>query len=158
MKKILVLASLIVTIFVGANFAQERPRIYQKQKPRIVVIPRNTPRMEIERTKFVLKGDGVTDDTEALNAWGRGQKVLYKGRILGDVLQRGRFLITWRVNFNRPNSIVRHNVFVWQYKGYDRTDWVNYSRRVRHMDNRIIDVGTGDSPFKRSRIIRLNPR
>lgn len=98
-----------------------------------------------------LIGDGITDDTKALNAWGRGDKVLYKGKVLGNVLENGKFLITWRIDFDRPFSTVRNNIFVWKYTGYDRTDWINPSFLVKYHNNRVIDVGMGESPFKRKR-------
>lgn len=97
---------------------------------------------------YVLVGDGVTDDTEALNAWGKGERVYYKGRVLNNILENGRFLITWQVIFNRPHSIVRYNTFVWQYTGYDRTDWIVHGKRTRYYRNHIIDIGMGESPFE----------
>src|SRR6476661_502001 len=102
------------------------------------------------RAVYTLKGDGFTDDTDALNAWGRGEQVKYQGRILGNVLQNGTFLVTWRVDFQRKNSTVRFNTFVWKYIGYDRADWINYGRRVRHYNNKIVDIGIGENPYERT--------
>lgn len=109
------------------------------------IVPQNHDRvLNADRTRYVLKGDGFTDDTDALNAWGRGEQVMYQGRILGDTLQNGTFLITWRINFNRKNSTVRFNTFVRQYAGFDSLDILHFGRRVRNYNNNVID----ESPFR----------
>lgn len=98
----------------------------------------------------VLRGNGFTDDTDALNAWGRGERVIFEGKVLGDVLQRGNFLITWKIRFNRPNSTVRFNTFVRRYSGFDSLRQIDYGWGVRHYQNRIID----EDPFRRTRKTR----
>ena len=114
MKKLLLIVFTLVIFAVGAN-AQHK--------------------------MLVLHGDGEQNDTKALNAWGRGEKVLYHGKVLGNKLEHLKFFIDWQVRFNRPHSIVRNNTFFWHYTGYDRTDWVVYGRKVKHRKNKIVDLG-----------------
>ncbi|CAN5133374.1 hypothetical protein BH09PAT1_BH09PAT1_2730 [soil metagenome] len=114
------------------------------------IIPQNRDKV-LDRI-YNLRGDGLTDDTDALNAWGSGERVTYRGKILGDRLQNGRFLITWRINFKRPNSTVRFNTFVRRYMGFDSLDILKFGRKVRHYNNEIVD----EMPFidRRRRVIR----
>jgi hypothetical protein len=57
MRKLLLIAGLLLLIgSYNTNFGQNKP---------------NNPK----QITYVLKGDGITDDTEALNAWGKGDKV-----------------------------------------------------------------------------------
>ncbi len=97
------------------------------------------------QTKYNIVGNGIVDDTKALNAWGQGKKVTYKGKVLGRILQNGKFKITWGIKFNRKNSIVRNNTFYWHYTGFDSLNWITYGRRVKHYRNQIVDRGTIDN-------------
>ena len=83
----------------------------------------------------VLYGDGKHDDTQALNAWGRGQRVLYNGKFLGKTLHNGKFLITWEVNFKKKGLTVRNNTFIVRYTGYDSVYILHYARGVKHRRN-----------------------
>jgi len=147
MKNKKVLGIVLLVLFVGLmlGYCASYTAAQTVIRPRVQIqVPVPVP---IDRTRYVLKGDGFTDDTDALNAWGRGQNVIYRGRVLGNVLQNGTFLITWRVNLNRKDSVVRFNTFVTRYSGYDDTRIVHYGHRVRQYGNRVVD----ESPFRQRR-------
>lgn len=137
MKKIIAIILILAFVLVAVinNSAQTDPNDFTKVLPQYKGNP----------TK--LYGDGVHDDTEALNNWGKGKTVYFNGKKLGRFLEKGTFLVTWRVDFNRRNSIVRDNTFVWKYTGFDNSNWFGYGRRVKHYRNKVIDVGIDDSPF-----------
>jgi hypothetical protein len=88
---------------------------------------------------FVLYADGITDDTEALNAWGRGDKVLYKEKPLKNILENKTMLFSWKVRFNRKNSIVRYNTFIIEHHSYDRAKGLfDFGPNVRFYQNNIV--------------------
>lgn len=61
----------------------------------------------------VLYGDGVHDDTFALNEWGAGRPVLFRGKKLGRRLEGGYFLVSDTINISRQDGVqVISNVFI----------------------------------------------
>jgi len=81
-----------------------------------------------------LYGNGLEDDTNALLAWSNGEKVIYRGEILGNLLQSGRFLISRPIRFIRPNSVIRYNLFIRKYPNV----YVTYGGSTRFYGNETV--------------------
>lgn len=89
---------------------------------------------------YVLYADGYTDDTDALNAWGRGEVVRYKGgKKVGRILENGTFLISGKIKFNKNNSTVRNNTFILERdRGYFNRNILDFNWKVRNYNNKIV--------------------
>jgi predicted transglutaminase-like protease len=78
----------------------------------IIIVIIGTLAASAEAKTWKLWGDGHTDDTKALKAWGRGEQVKYKGRLLGKILENGKFYVTKSIIFIRGDLIIRNNTFL----------------------------------------------
>ncbi len=59
----------------------------------------------VQPAAMVLHGDGVTDDTAALQAWGRGEHVVRPdGSPVGPWLSGGAFLVRDAITISRKDS------------------------------------------------------
>ena len=131
MKKYIIGLAVLVIMLAGlkAVNGQERPRKITSL-PKTISIP--------ERTRYVLKGDGLTDDTEALRAWNSGKEVLYRGKVLKDLLQNGRFLVTRDIRFDRANSVVRYNLFIIKGRAILNEEVITSTLRTRFYENEVM--------------------
>jgi hypothetical protein len=141
MRKIIGLLILTLTIFAGTATAQWRDDDRRDRRDRY------------ERVVYTLYGNGVTDDTAALNAFGRGERVRYRGSILRDRLTNGRFLISGRVSFTDRDLVVTNNVFIVRGSRHQARDIVYFGYGVRNVNNRLEIVEGYDRRRRRNGII-----
>ena len=71
--------------------------------PTAIAVYRRLPKP----TPHVLCGDGKTDDTLALQAWGRGDEVVRPdGSRVGSTLDGGAFLVRDTIHFSRRDGAI----------------------------------------------------
>lgn len=86
---------------------------------------------------YTLVADGHTDDTEALNAWGKGEKVLFEGKILDNTLENKTCVISRTVTFHLKKGIIQNNLFIESpsFKGFIR---LHFGKEVQFVNNDLI--------------------
>lgn len=128
-KIITAIFAFLVTLFIGTTAAQAQ---YGRIEPRY----ERQDRYEQRYGRYTLYADGVNDDTQALNAFGRGERVFYRGRVVDRRLVGGTFLVSGPVTFSARGA-VRNNTFIFVGNRRDVRNLITFGYGVRNDNNRI---------------------
>lgn len=133
MKKYIIGITVLIVLLLGLYSVngQTRPRRANLCTQKVID---KKGKVESIKACSILYGDGIEDDTNALLSWNNGEKVLYRGEVLGNLLQGGRFLISRPIRFIRPNSVVRYNLFIRKYPNV----YMTYNGSVRFYGNETV--------------------